>query len=419
MELSPSEQLEFDRLKNIVREEHLKRGFQPIDTPLIYRSDVLLAKAGGETEKQIYKIDKGDNDLSLRFDLTVPLARYVVDKQGELSFPFKVSQVAKSYRGERAQFGRYREFYQCDADVVGRGHLDISYDAEVITLIGAIYDRFDLGNFTIRISNRKLLSGFWQALGLGEKSLELTQLVDHVYKMGAEEFEKCLSDLGVSDDQKPLVQRFITPEDTNELTLEGLKTLGVDNAEFASGLDELTTVLDLLKAQNADERVKIDPSIVRGLDYYTGTVFETTLDGREKEVGSVAGGGRYDNLANNYSSETFPGVGVSIGLTRLFSALKHAGVIVASKQTVVDTLILPFGPEQFAFSYWLAEQLRAQGENVDVLTQQMKFAKKMAYADRTGVKNVIVVGESEVETGQVKVKNMQTGEEQAKNVGQN
>ncbi|MDR0591271.1 MAG: histidine--tRNA ligase [Candidatus Nomurabacteria bacterium] len=411
MELSPSDQLEFDRIKDVIRAEHVKRGFLPIDTPLIYRSEVLLAKAGGETEKQIYRFDKGDNDLSLRFDLTVPLARYVVDKQSELNFPFKVSQIAKSYRGERAQFGRFREFYQCDADVIGRGSLDISYDAEVIALVDAIYSQLEFGDFTIRVNNRKLLSGFIDAIGASSKAGEILGIIDKAAKITPEEFESEIRGLGLSDDGAGRLREFIGLTGDNTAILNSLEELNIDNEVYRQGLSELRAVISLLADMGVTKTVRVDLMIVRGLDYYTGTVYETTINGREREVGSVASGGRYDDLASNYSSENFPGVGVSIGLTRLFAALKGAGLVGETKQTPVDVLVLPFSSAEFAYSYKLADQLRAEGKNVDVLTEDMKFGKKMAYADKTGVASVVVVGENEVKTGDTKIKNMKTGQE--------
>ena len=411
MELSPSLQQEFDQIKEVIRTEHVKRGFLPIDTPLIYRSEVLFAKAGGDTEKQIYRFEKGDNDLSLRFDLTVPLARYVVDKQGELNFPFKVSQIAKSYRGERAQFGRFREFYQCDADVIGRDSLDISYDAEVIALIDAIYSRLKFGDFTIRISNRKMVSGFIDELGAGGKAADILAIIDRAAKITPQEFEEQISALGLGAEASGRLKDFIGLTGPNTEILDSLAELGVKNEAFNQGLAELKTVIQLLEQMGASSHAQVDLMIVRGLDYYTGTVYETTINGREREVGSVASGGRYDDLASNYSSENFPGVGVSIGLTRLFAALKEAGLVGQAKQTSVDVLILPFGKEQFAYSYKLAEQLRASGKNVDILTADMKFAKKMAYANKTGVRSVVAVGENEVKTGKVMVKDMATGDE--------
>jgi histidyl-tRNA synthetase len=412
MELGPSDQLEFDRIKEIIRRGYTKYGFLTIETPLIYRSETLLAKAGGETEKQIYRFDKGSNDLSLRFDLTVPLARYVVDKQGELSFPFKVTQIAKSYRGERAQLGRFREFYQCDADVVGRGELDISYDAEVVALVSAVYSKLDFGTFTIRISNRKLVGGFIDELGASKQSAEILAVIDRAAKITPQEFTVQMADLGLGEAAAKRLQDFVSlgGKDSDSV-LNSLASLGVKNATYLQGLSELKTVMGLLGQMGAADNVQIDLMIVRGLDYYTGTVYETFLDGREREIGSIASGGRYDALASNYSNESFPGVGVSIGLTRLFVALKDAGLVGAAKQTPVDILILPFDEAQFAYSYKLADQLRAEGKNVDVLSQAMKFNKKMAFANKSGVGSVIVVGEDEVKTGKLKVKNMATGAE--------
>jgi histidyl-tRNA synthetase len=409
MELLPEDQMEFDRIKEVIRNAHLRNGFLPIDTPLIYREEVLLAKAGGETEKQIYRMDKGDNKLALRFDHTVPLAAYVAENQSNLQFPFKVSQIGKNYRGERSQKGRYREFYQCDVDVIGRGELDISYDAEVIGVLYDIYKELKFGEFTIRVSNRKLLNGFLSGIGLGDNAVAVARIIDDAEKISPEEFEDKLAGLGIDRDVIDMVGRFIRISGgTNEIFAR-LREFGIENEMFRTGLDELSKVMNIVEMKGMSDSVKLDLMIVRGLDYYTGTVYETVLNDC-LEVGSIGSGGRYDDLTSNYSNEQFRGVGISIGLTRLFCALKEAGIVGTTKKSSVDLLILPFSENQFAFCYDLAKKIRESGKNVDVLLQDMKIGKKLAYANKVGVENVIVVGEEEVLTGRVKVKNMMSGD---------
>ncbi|MCL2869723.1 histidine--tRNA ligase [Candidatus Saccharibacteria bacterium] len=397
----PNVQLEFDAMRQVIFDVYKAHGFLPIDTPLIYASKVLLAKAGGETEKQIYKVLKGDNDLSLRFDLTVPLARYIVEHAGQLNFPFKVAQIGKVYRGERAQLGRSREFYQCDADIIGKDTLDIAYDAEAISLIMDIYQKLALGKFTIYVSNRKLLAGFLQGMALKDKQVAILHIIDKVKKISASDFKAELKKIGLSDAQVTELTEFI-----NLKTLQGFT---LQNETFQQGVAETTTVIDLLGKMGVGKHVQLDLQIVRGLDYYTGMVFETTLDDMP-EVGSVAGGGRYENLVSNYTQDTYPGVGVSIGLTRLFAALQKAGKVGAGAVSPVNVMILPFSSAEFEFSYKLAETLRMSGKRVDILVQDMPIKKKLRYADKANVANVIVIGSDEVKSGRVLVKNMQSGE---------
>lgn len=410
MELLPDEQKEFDRIKQVILEEHKKHGFLAIDTPLIWRREVLLAKAGGETEKQIYELERGDNKLALRFDHTVPLAAYVAGKQGELNFPFKVSQIGKNYRGERPQNGRYREFYQCDCDVVGRGSLDVAYDAEVISMAYDIYKQLDFGEFTIRVSNRKVLVGFLQGLALMNVA-EIMRVIDRAEKISREDLEEELKQLSVTDEQMDKLEIFIGVSGNNEDVLNNLDEFGIENELFEEGVKELRQVVGQLAAMGIKDSVKVDLMIVRGLDYYTGTVFETILN-EHPEVGSVASGGRYDNLVAQYSNESFPGVGISIGLTRLFSALIDAGLINITKNTAVDVLIIPIDRTKKGdeFCYRLAQMVRTAGKSADILFASGKVGKKMSYADKTKAGSVVVVGENEVESGKVLVKNMRTGE---------
>jgi histidyl-tRNA synthetase len=410
MELSPKEQLEFDRLRQVIQTEHKKAGFWPLDVPLIYREEVLLAKAGGETEKQVYKLTKGDAKLALRFDLTVPLAAYVTEKQSELAFPFKASQINKVYRGERSQRARFREFYQCDCDVVGRGELDIAYDAEVVGVLHDIYQALGLGKFMIRLSNRKLLNGFLTSLGLGAKTAVISNIIDHAEKVSKSELEANLVAAGCNQSQVGKTIDFMNINGDSDEVLLALAKLGVDNEQFRQGIDEITTVRRLLVDKNMANNTKIDLMIVRGLDYYTGTVFETVLNDYP-EIGSVGSGGRYDGLASNYTSENFPGVGASIGLTRLFSVLKEvAATKLTGQSSPVDILIIPVSRAEFTYCHQLAGRLRDQGRSVDILLQTMKVSKKLTYADRLGAENIIVVGGNEVESGRLLVKNMHSGD---------
>lgn len=410
LQLSPSDQLEFDRIRQVILEEHLKAGFSPVDVPLIYRNEVLLAKAGGETEKQIYELKRGDHNLALRFDLTVPLAAYIAENQSELSFPFKVSQINKVYRGERSQFARLREFYQCDADVVGRETLSVSYDAEVINLVNSIYKRLGFGEFTIRISNRKLLTGFLNSVGLGEKLSDVMAAVDRAEKISSDEFKGLLSAIGLDQSQLQRISDFISIEGSNDEIIGTLEGLGVEDSSYKEGLVELKEVLSILRQMGSESNIKIDLMIVRGLDYYTGTVFETILVDH-KEVGSIASGGRYDNLVSKYSNEKFPGVGASIGLSRLFVVLKEKGIVSSKRKSPTDILIIPFSADQLEYCYGLAQKIRQSGKNVDILSEDMSFKRKMKYADKSGIENLIVVGENEIQTGELKQKNMFTGEE--------
>lgn len=415
MELLPEDQMEFDRIKQVILNAHHRNGFVSIDMPLVYRDEVLLAKAGGETEKQIYRVsngllgENGGAGLALRFDHTVPLATYVAENQGQLVFPFKVSNIGKNYRGERAQKGRYREFYQCDCDVIGRGDLDVAYDAEVIGVICEIYRELDFGKFTIRVSNRKLLNGFLEGIGLeGEKLVEVGRIIDGAEKVSVEELLKRFNEAGMSSEQIEKVRRFIAIKGESDEIVRELSEFGISGELFGKGIEELKAVVGLLEKKGMGDCVKVDLMIVRGLDYYTGTVYEAVLDGHP-EIGSISGGGRYDNLTGNYTNERFQGVGASIGLTRLFYVLKEAGIVGTSKRSLVDVAIVPFGEEQFEFCYKLAGDLKSKGKNVDVLLQDAKLGKKLACVDKSGVENVIVVGEDEVATGKAMVKNMASG----------
>lgn len=410
MELTPAQQLEFDRMKSIIQEEYAHFGFTAIDTPVLERADVLLAKAGGETEKQIYRFMKGDTDIAMRFDLTVPLARYVAEHYGSLVFPFRRSHIAKVYRGERPQKGRYREFYQCDVDVIGEETLDIAYDAELPRIIYAIFTRLAIGDFTIRINNRKILSGFMKHLGAEDQSAALLRAIDKKEKLSAEAFLDELRTIGLNELQVADVSRFTSLQGGTDEIIQNLRDMGISNAQFTQGLDELEQVVRLVRTMGVpDVAFTVDVSIARGLDYYTGTVFETTLN-EYPQLGSICSGGRYDDLASHYTKKQLPGVGVSIGLTRLFSQLVELGIVNTDVRSVADALVIPLSDDELPYAYRAAEVLRKEGLCIDVYLESQAMKKKFKYADRIGVRYAVIVGKEEVQKNAVTVQDMTTGE---------
>ena len=411
MELLPEEQLEFDRIYEVIRKNYEKFGFAPIDTPIIERTETLLAKAGGETEKQIYRFSKGDNDLSLRFDLTVPTARFVAENFGQLQFPFKRSQIGKVYRGERAQRGRFREFYQCDIDVIGRDNLNIKYDSEVIAVIYSIFRELNFGDFTLRINNRNITSGLIDGLNLSEKQAEIMALIDRAEKITPGEFYQQLKDLDLGESAQ-FIKDFVEISGSCEEVLNKLRKIdqNIKNDQFEKGIDELSKVAEILKKMGVEEKYfKLDMLIVRGLDYYTGTVFETNLNDF-KEIGSVSSGGRYENLSEYYSKEKLPGVGASIGLTRLFWSLRDLGLLSFSKRSNAEFLIIPFSENELEKSFKIANDLRESGKNVEVLLEEFNMKKAFKFANKRGVKYVLVIGEQEISKNVFEFKNMETGE---------
>ena len=410
MELLPDQQLEFNRIKQVISDEYQRFGFTPLDTPVIERSETLLAKAGGETEQQIYRFKKGDNDLSLRFDLTIPLARYVAQHFSDLSFPFKRCHIDKVYRGESPQKGRFREFYQCDIDVIGHNELSINYDAELPCIIYSIFSKLDFGKFTIRLNNRKLLGGIIESLNASDKLADILHIIDKIEKISQSDFIAELQKLALDESQINSLMNIMAIRGDSHQIIEQLKSLNITNQNFSDGLTELIKVIDLMKLMGmSEDYFVIDLSIVRGLDYYTGTVYETTLDDYPK-IGSICSGGRYDNLASFYTKEKLPGVGISIGLTRLFYQLNEAGIINNRQRTVADILVMPLGPDQLGTSLEVVKSIRDAGINADILLQEMAIKKQFKYADKKGVKSVIVVGEQEVETGELTIQNMKTGD---------
>ena len=412
MELLPQPQQQMERMMDILRRTYSLYGFTPLDTPVIEASEVLLAKGGGETEKQIYRFQKGDADLALRFDLTVPLAKYVALHYNDLSFPFRRYQIGKVYRGERAQRGRFREFYQADIDIIGDGKLDITNEAEIPAIIYQTFTSLGLKRFQIRVNNRKILNGFYAMLGLTARSGDIMRTVDKLDKIGAEKVRTLLTDeVGVSAESADEILKFIAITGGNEQVLAALESYRGRNEVFDEGLDQLNTVVKYLSAFGVPaENFAVDLTIARGLDYYTGTVYETTLLDHP-EIGSVCSGGRYDNLAAYYTDKQLPGVGISIGLTRLFYVLGEQGMLNPGLPTApADVLILPMTAE-LAPAVTLATRLRAAGVRTQLYTEQKKFKAKMSYADKLGVPYVMFLGDDEIAGNVVACKDMASGQQ--------
>ena len=413
MELLPGQQQQFERILEILRRTYSLYGFTPLDTPVIESSEVLLAKAGGETEKQIYRFTKGDSDLSLRFDLTVPLAKYVALHYNDLSFPFRRYQIGKVYRGERAQRGRFREFYQADIDIIGDGKLSLLNEAEIPSIIYRTFSALGLRRFQIRVNNRKILNGFYAMLGLTEKSGDIMRTVDKLDKIGPEKVRALLTgeDIGISAERAEEILRFIAIRGSNAEVLAALDGYQGRNEVFDQGLAELKTVTGSLAAFGVPEgNFAVDLTIARGLDYYTGTVYETTLLDHP-EIGSVCSGGRYDNLAEYYTDRQLPGVGISIGLTRLFYVLGEQGMLNPALPTApADVLILPM-TEDLSPAIALATELRSAGIRTQLHCEEKKFKQKVSYADKLGIPYVVFLGEDEIRDGVVACKDMASGEQ--------
>ena len=413
MELLPGKQIQFERMVEILRNTYSSYGFAPLDTPVIEDAQILLAKGGGETEKQIYRFQKGDSDLALRFDLTVPLAKFVALHCNDLAFPFRRFQISKVYRGERAQRGRFREFYQADIDIIGDGKLDILNEAEIPAIIYKVFRGFGLNRFQIRVNNRKILNGFYAMLNLSEKSGEIMRTVDKLDKIGAEKVKVILmgEECGLTEAQADEILKFIAITGSNAEVIAALEGYAGRNEIFNLGLTELKAVCNNLSAFGVpEENFAVDLTIARGLDYYTGTVYETTLLDHP-EIGSVCSGGRYDNLAGYYIEKQLPGVGISIGLTRLFYVLDEQGLLNPALPTApADALVLPMTTEPGP-AIALAETLRSAGLKVQLYGEQKKFKQKMAYANKLGVPYAVLLGEDEIAEGMCSVKNMVTGEQ--------
>lgn len=413
-ELLPEAQGLFDTLKTKIGEVYHRHGFMGIETPTIDRTEILLAKAGGDTEKQIYKVFKtaetsDEADEALRFDHTVPLARYVVEHENDLTFPFKVTQIGRNFRGERAQRGRFREFYQCDVDIIGRSTLPIHYDADIISTLLDAFSAFELDTPVLaRINNRKILSGLLEALNLQEKSADIFNIIDHAEKVPAEKTKQYLEEIGLGDSNVAKIFTFINLHGARSFVVKNLGNLGISNATFEEGIAELDQVLYLLEAQGLTDKIEADMKIVRGLDYYTGTVFEFNLP-EYKEIGSVCGGGRYENLAGYFTDQSLPGVGGSIGLTRLFYVLNNNNLLKSQTKKPVEYSLIPISENEFEFALDLANKLRSEGKVVDVVLTDKKLGDKLSYAAKIAEK-CIVIGEDETKSGDLKIKHFDTGE---------
>lgn len=410
MELLPNEQILFEQMKQTIEKTYQRFGFLPLDTPILELSEVLLAKAGGETEKQIYHFTKGDTDISMRFDLTVPLAKYVAKNYGNLSFPFRRYQIGKVYRGEKTQKGRFREFYQCDIDIIGDGELGIVNDAEIPSVIYNLISDLGFNDFTICINNRKVLNGLFREVNQEQNAVDIMRTIDKLAKIGKEKVIEELKEIGVDDQAIERILTFIEIDGTTDEKISKLENLGILNEMFTQGLEELKQVVKYIRIFGVpDTHFKIDLTIARGLDYYTGTVYETFLNDY-KELGSVCSGGRYENLAEYYTDKKLPGVGISIGLTRLFYKLNELQLIKSDKYSMSDILIIPM-TEDMTKSIELASDLRKEGINTEVYLNDKKLKAKFKYADKLKIPYVAVIGEDEISSNTVKVKNMETGEE--------
>ncbi|MBK1811756.1 histidine--tRNA ligase [Clostridium sp. YIM B02505] len=414
MELTPKDQIDFNFMMDTIKKNYEKYGFAPMDTPIMEKSEVLLAKGGGDTEKQIYRFNKGDTDISLRFDLTVPFARFVAQHMGELNFPFRRYQIGKVYRGERNQKGRFREFYQCDIDIIGNGKLSIVNDAEIPAVIYSIFKELGFENFKIRINNRKILNGFFSSLGIAEAG-DVLRVIDKLDKIGEESVRSELLNT-LDEDQVASIMEFIMLSGNNNELINSLEQLGVEDEVFLDGVKELKAVIEYIGYFGVPEKnYIIDLKIARGLDYYTGTVYETILDDYPS-IGSVCSGGRYENLAEYYTNQKLPGVGISIGLTRLFYQLREANLFKSKgRETFCDVIIIPMN-EELNYSLETANKLRAAGIITQVYFEGGKLQKKMNYANKLGIPYVILIGDDEIKDNVLTVKSMLSGEQDKKSV---
>lgn len=410
MELLPADQIVFNNMLDIIKKTYEKYGFIPLDTPMIEKSEVLLAKSGGETEKQVYRFNKGDNDLSLRFDLTVPLARYVSQHFGDLTFPFKRYHIGKVFRGEKPQKGRFREFYQCDIDIIGNESLSVINDAEILSVIYSTFKALGFDDFTIRINNRKVLNGFFESLNVSDKT-EVLRTIDKLEKIGDKAVLSELEAIGLSNDDAERVLKFVGLKGSCSEILSSLREMNVQNEMFSEGINELELVVNYIDSFKVpSSNYMIDLTIARGLDYYTGTIYETILN-QYPSIGSVCSGGRYDNLAQKYTSKKLPGVGISIGLSRLFYQLREAGILGEMKRaTPSKILVIPMN-ETMGNALEIATKIRDEGVSAEIYFNEGKLGKKFSYADKLGIPYVMVVGEDEVKSGMYKLKNMATGDQ--------
>ena len=410
MELQPNEQVVFNQMKAKIEESYKRFGFLPLDTPVLELSEVLLAKAGGETEKQIYRFTRGDTDMSMRFDLTVPLAKYVAQNYEELQFPFRRYQIGKVYRGERPQKGRFREFYQADIDIIGDGELNILNDAEIPSIIYTTFKKLGFDDFTIRINNRKILNGFFENLELVKESTDIMRIIDKIEKIGEDNVKLELLELGIVEKNVIEILKFISINGNNDEKLKQLEKLNINNKMFNQGLMELKEVVKYIRLFGVPEsNFNVDLTIARGLDYYTGTVYETFLN-EYKQIGSVCSGGRYDNLAENYTNKSLPGVGISIGLTRLFYQLNELKSIKVEKESISDVLVISTS-EDVSKCLPVANIFRENGIDTEVYVNNKKLKSKFKYADKLKIPYVAIIGEDEIKNDKVSLKNLSTGEQ--------
>ena len=427
MELLPRDQIAFQQMLDTIRRNFERFGFLPVETPVFELSEVLLTKTGGETERQVYFVQStgalnnsaesggGTPEMALRFDLTVPLARYVAEHEHDLSFPFRRYQMQRVYRGERAQRGRFREFYQCDIDVIGKDALSVRYDAELPAVIFAVFSELAIGKFTIQLNNRKLMRGFFENLGVidAEQQMAVLREVDKLDKRGADYVRTTLTgeSFGLSEDVVTRILAFVQiRSDSHADALAKLHALGHGSASFEQGISELRETLELVRALGVPEsHYAINLSIARGLDYYTGTVYETLLDDYP-QIGSICSGGRYENLANHYTKSKLPGVGISIGLTRLFWQLQDAGLINTADSSV-QVLVSQMDEARLPAYLAIASDLRRAGLNTEVQLEPRKLAKQFQYADKAGIRFVVIMGEDEEARDVVSVKDLRRGEQ--------
>lgn len=411
MELLPKDQVLFEKIKGTLESIYTNYGFYPLDTPVLEDSKILLAKAGGETEKQIYRFNKGDSDLTMRFDLTVPLAKYVAKNYSDLVFPFRRYQIGKVYRGERAQKGRFREFYQADIDIIGDGKLNIINDAEIPSIIYTIFKSLGIDNFVIRINNRKVLNGLFDMLGLKDNAADIMRVIDKIDKIGVENVTSELVEMGVNKDTVDTLLSILTYKGTNNDVAAKLSEYKGKNEVFDAGIEELNQVINYIsKFGVPDNYFNIDLTIARGLDYYTGTVYETFIKDHP-EYGSVCSGGRYDNLAEYYTKKSLPGVGISIGLTRLFYVLLENEFLNRSFENSVEVLVIPFD-EDVSYAVDTATKLRNAGIRTQIYLEEGKFKKKLTYGNNLSIPYCILLGEDEVNSGKVSLKNMNEGSQE-------
>lgn len=412
MELSPKDQILFERIKQTLEETYGLYGFYPIDTPVLERSEILLAKTGGDTEKQIYRFSKGDTDMAMRFDLTVPLAKYVAKNYSDLTFPFKRFQIGKVYRGERAQQGRFREFYQADIDIIGDGELSVLNDAEVPSIMYQVFTRLGLSDFTIRLNNRKVLNGLFELYGIQERAADVMRVLDKLEKIGAEQVKEELAKLEVTAEAADELLGLLNFQGNSKEILEKLKTFGGRSEKLDLGVSELSDVLYYMEKFGVPEKnFRVDLTIARGLDYYTGTVYETTFN-RHPEIGSICSGGRYDNLAEFYTKKKLPGVGMSIGLTRLFYILNEFNYLNRSVAFPADVLVIPM-TEDMTSAVEISAQLRASGIRAQIYFEKKKFKHKIGYADKLSIPYALFLGEDELRENKVTLKKLLASEDDA------